>query len=279
MVFRTEPHIERAKALIEKGDVTSLRYACLELRLALERIAYQKLQLRLSDIGLADIAGWQPKRVMDTLMELVDPDLDSDFTLSMGQREGGGDPETDTFTPLGTNKGINPRDMGKHWQRLGHFLHMSMPKKKGDHPQDPQPAMLIPILEKTVSYIEDATSTKFDSHFSTKVNFTCGTCKQLIVRNAMLLKEGDVVQCQNTACDLSYIAHKDEERFSFEPYLFRLQCKSCDEEMSFDANRVLKMSHDRRFVVRCQCGARHQVQWTPQYDLLNDGEESGKADA
>lgn len=271
MVFRTDNHIDRAKALIEKGDISSLRYASLELRLALERIAYQKLQLRLSDIGIDDIAGWQPKRVMDALMELVDPDLDQDFALSMGEREGGGDPQTDIFTPLGSNKGINPKDLGKHWQKLGYFLHMSMPKKKGEHPLDPLPAKLKPVLEKAIAYIEDVTSTRFDSHFSEKRTFTCGACKQLIVRNAKLLKDGNVIQCQNPSCDASFIAHEEGDRFYVESYLITMPCKGCQQDMNFDANRLLKMPYDQAFVARCgKCKARHQVRWMPQYGLLID---------
>ena len=52
MVYATEGHVQRADEHIECGDVDRLRYACLELRLALERIAYQKLQLRLDDIAI-----------------------------------------------------------------------------------------------------------------------------------------------------------------------------------------------------------------------------------
>ena len=241
MVFRTDSHVERANVLIEQGGVASLRYACLELRLAIERIAYQKLQLRLSDVGTRDIAGWQPKRVLDTLMELADPDLDSDYALSMGQREGGGDPETDTFTLIGRNKGINPKDIGKHWQKLGHFPHMPMPQKKGEHPTDPQPAKLTRVLKEALAYIEEATSTRFDSHFSEKVSFNCGACEQLIVRNIKLLREGDIVQCQNTQCDLSYIAHKEDDAFRFEPYYLRLKCEKCEQVICLDANRVLEL--------------------------------------
>jgi len=118
MVFRRGQNIERAREHLASGEPHRLRYVCLELRFALERIAYQKLQLRLGDISVDDIGAWQPKRA---LMELVDPHLDRDATLSMGARPGGGDPETDTFTPLGTNKGINPKDLGKHGTNSVHI--------------------------------------------------------------------------------------------------------------------------------------------------------------
>jgi hypothetical protein len=127
----------RAKQLLASGELHSLRYACLELRLALERIAYQKLKLRLGNISGDEVSAWQPQRVMDTLMELVDPYLDRDAVLGMGSRPGGGDPATDTFVPVGTVKGINPKLIGKFWQKLGYFLHIDKPIKKGQSPNEP----------------------------------------------------------------------------------------------------------------------------------------------
>ena len=42
MISGTEPHIERARKHLENEDPHQLRYACLELRYALELIAYHK---------------------------------------------------------------------------------------------------------------------------------------------------------------------------------------------------------------------------------------------
>ena len=64
MVFQTEPHIERAHEHIDSGNSDRLAYACLELRYALERIAYQKLQLRLDKITIEEIGAWQPRRAI-----------------------------------------------------------------------------------------------------------------------------------------------------------------------------------------------------------------------
>ena len=65
MVYQTEPHTERAREHLESDDYNRLIYACLELRFALERIAYQKLPLRLDKITIEEIRAWQPRRAMD----------------------------------------------------------------------------------------------------------------------------------------------------------------------------------------------------------------------
>lgn len=97
MVFQTEPHIQRARAHIASGEKDRLAYACLELRYALERIAYQKLQLRLDKITVEEIGAWQPRRAMDRLMELVDEHLTKDSTLSVAPESEPGKPATEGF--------------------------------------------------------------------------------------------------------------------------------------------------------------------------------------
>ena len=274
MVYATEGHVQRASEHIECGDVEHLRYACLELRLALERIAYQKLQLRLDDIAIEEIRGWQPKRVIDALMELVDPALDQDAKLSVGARLGGGNPETDVFTPVGVSKGVHPKKIGKYWHKLGSFLHMSMPSKKGERPKVPDASKLCEFLQEVAGYVDEITSTGFDAHFSEKVTLTCSACNQLTVRNSKLLKEYDIVQCQNPACRSSYKTSKDGEQFIFEHYTIDLPCKRCDETMRIVANELLDLPYNHAAVVLCECNARHQVCWAPQYGLLDDDTEA-----
>jgi len=142
---------------------------------------------------------------------------------------------------------------------------MSVPAKKGDHPKEPDTAKLSAFIAEVIAYVDDMTSTAFDMHFSEKVTFTCGACRQTIVRNSRLLKDGDIVQCQNSACDASYEARKDGEQFLFKPYLISLECKSCGEPIDTAANRLLSIPYDQARTVCYKCGARHRVVWGLQY--------------
>jgi hypothetical protein len=269
MVFGTDSNIARAKELLTQGDAASLRYACLELRFALERIAYQKLQLRLSDITVEEIAAWQPKRVMDRLMELVDPALNQDSMLSVALEGRDGQP-VEVFQPVGTNKGVNPKDLGKHWQKLGSNLHVSMPKRKGEHPKEPDPVALRMFIQEVIGYVENITSTGFDSHFSVKVTFTCGACKQTVVRNSQVLKDGEIVQCQNSACDASYRVLKQGDQFIFETHTLDIPCINCKGTMHIAANKLLKLDYWERTTVLCECGTRHVVVWRLYHALHDD---------
>lgn len=271
MVFQTEPHIERAHEHIDSGNSDRLAYACLELRNALERIAYQKLQLRLDKITIEEIGAWQPRRAMDRLMELVDERLTKDSTLSIAPESEAGKPATEGFVTVGQNKGISPREIGKHWQKLGSFLHIRMPKKKGERSPAPDKAILRAYLQDVITYIEEATSTRFDSHFSQNVTFQCGKCGQSIVRNSELIKEQDVVQCQNPQCTASYVTHVKDGEFTFEPYQVTLDCKSCGETASVEANAFLAMRTNEGKIWACEeCGTRHLVRWLLKNELESE---------
>lgn len=263
MVFNTESNIERAKKIVESGDVDQLRYACLELRFALERIAYQKLQLRLDHITIEEIGAWQPRRAMERLMELVDEYLTGDSVLQAApEKVPGQEADKEDFVTVGTTKGVNPKDIGKHWQKLGSFLHATVPKRKGDLSRDPDEKKLRRYLNEVISYIEDVTSTGFDAYFSQNVTFQCDKCGQNIVRSSTLIKDQDVVQCQNPNCNASFIAYKKQDQFSFERYQLHFDCLSCKERTFFDSNDMLKLEREKLHQFSCRnCGKRYQVHW------------------
>ncbi len=277
MVFGTAPHIQRAQDHLGSNDPDRLAYACLELRYALERVAYQKLQLRLDKITIEEIGAWQPRRAMDRLMELVDEHLTKDSTLRVARESEPGTPATDGFVTVGQTKGVSPREIGKHWQKLGSFLHIRMPTKKGQHSPKPDEAALRTYLKEVIEYVEAATSTGFDAHFSETVTFACGKCDQSIVRNSVLLKEETVVQCQNEQCNASYITHVKDEEFTFEPYLIPLECRNCAHIDRIEANAFMKMKPNENVILICDnCGTRHLVRWILKYGLESEtqkGEE------
>ncbi|MGF1629177.1 MAG: hypothetical protein ACFCUT_06870 [Kiloniellaceae bacterium] len=263
MVFSTEPHVDRAKKLVESGDAAELHYACLELRFALERFTYQKLQQRLDKITIEEIGAWQPRRAMERLIELVDEHLTGDSVFRVAvEKVPGREADEEDFVTVGSTKGVNPKDIGKHWQKLGSFLHATMPKHKGERPRPPDEHKLRSYLQEVIQYTEDITSTGFDAFFSQNVTFQCDKCGQSIVRNHTLLKEGDVVQCQNPACEESFVVHREGEEFRFKGHVFNFDCPSCERRNYIAANKLLKLDHDKRHRISCvSCGQSFSGHW------------------
>jgi len=273
MVFETDPYVQRAREHRQSNDPQRLYYACLELRYALERIAFQKLQLRLDKITIDEIAAWQPGRAMERLMELVDEHLNQTSLLKMATGEANTDADGDRYVLLGETTGLDPKKIGKHWQKLSSYLHIRMPEKKGDRPRDRDTIKLGSYVDEVISYVEEIARSKFDAHFSTNVTVKCGKCGQHIVRNANLLKENDVVQCQNPNCDASYIAQRRGDNHVFERHSLHMDCLACGERTFFDANKMLKVPYtEARAVVCPACSRRHQVRWNLQYALVAEAE-------
>lgn len=273
MITETDPYIERAREHLESEDPHRLRYACLELRYALERIAYHKLEFRLDKVSPEEIAAWQPSRAMDTLMELVDEHLDKNYTIQIAEDTKAA--SEGRFSHFRKIKGVSPRQLGKHWHKIGSYLHVRKPKRKGDKPAEPDSKKLKPYLEEVIKYIKEITETGSDAYFSSPVTFECEKCKQKIVRNRKLLKFGTIVQCQNPDCIASYITKIKNDDLVFVPYRLSIDCKNCEAIAYFDANVFLKMEPGRFLHIKCNnCNTRYVTGWSLTYNFESEDDKN-----
>jgi hypothetical protein len=62
-------HVARATELLDKADDALLPYAALELRMAMEAIAYGKLRAFATRIPTSVLDKWQPPQAMRALLE------------------------------------------------------------------------------------------------------------------------------------------------------------------------------------------------------------------
>src|SRR5262245_6060897 len=95
--------VTRAKNLLAIGDEPSARYACLELRFAIEYITYDLLQPYRNELPYDIIKKWQPREFLGD-MRSVDPYADCSSTLSVARE-----------APLG----VAPSPSDEGWKLLG----------------------------------------------------------------------------------------------------------------------------------------------------------------
>lgn len=114
--------ISRAKAELDKGEDHRLKYAALELRMAIEAITYDRLQAYKSEMTLEDFETWQPKKVLQQLLE-IDPTADKEVTIAVGLEETPGK-EADNLNLLGTDTPLTLRTIKHHYDALGYYLHI-----------------------------------------------------------------------------------------------------------------------------------------------------------
>jgi len=82
-MINLQPSIEKIENLLDENTDSSVTYAALECRLAIERICYERLRLAHDYISHEDLKKWQPRDIVKTLIQEVDENVATTFTLSV----------------------------------------------------------------------------------------------------------------------------------------------------------------------------------------------------
>ena len=123
MDYRHEAQLalDRAKENIKKNDIHALRYAALELRMALEALIYQKAKNYKEELPEKDMDTWQPRQLLIKLIE-IDPDADKGASVAVGIEEEYGQPAKE-MNFIGSEKVLILAEIKKYYDRLGSYLH------------------------------------------------------------------------------------------------------------------------------------------------------------
>jgi hypothetical protein len=111
---------------MESGDPDRLDYAALELRKAMEAIIYDRAQLYKDEVPVEVYRTWQPRKVLAYMAE-IDPMLaHNSWEVSFKPDAKLGQPEN-SWISLGTETLLTSKNLRKHYDALGHFLHVPTP--------------------------------------------------------------------------------------------------------------------------------------------------------
>jgi hypothetical protein len=122
--FRHEARQALARAAVElcTGEEARLKYAALELRMAMEALTYDRAEAFSAELPPTDYDTWQPKKLLQLLLE-IDPTADKDSVLSFGVEEEYGI-VAPVMQSLGSEKVLNLGVLKRHYDALGSYLHM-----------------------------------------------------------------------------------------------------------------------------------------------------------
>lgn len=115
-------YLKRAEHELAAGDDDRLKYAVLELRMAMEALTYDRAQAYKDEFPPSEYETWQPRKVMSVLLD-IDPTADIDATYSIGFEKEYGVPAT-KMDSLGAEKILNMETLRKHYDALGSYLHV-----------------------------------------------------------------------------------------------------------------------------------------------------------
>lgn len=114
--------VSRARAELASGDRARLKFAALELRMAIESVTYERVQSYRDEIPQAEYRTWQPKKLMQLLID-IEPRADKGSGIAYGIEKVPGVAAKE-MTSLGTEQVFGLRAIKAHYDALGSYVHM-----------------------------------------------------------------------------------------------------------------------------------------------------------
>lgn len=257
------PILERIEALLAEDTDQSVTYAALEARLAIEKVCYDRLRQRHDYISHADLRGWTPGYIVNTIMAEVDSNLTLTMKLMMG-RDPGVKPEDDDYVEIGTEIGFDADLLSKQWNALANLaLHARLPEdRKAAIPDYGDKARVRAKVDDVVRELKRlAKGTMTFSGFGEEVSFDC-QCGQKNKRRAGLLKPGQSIACFNPKCSRSYVAEIEDGEINFVLESAQIPCAACGAVTLAPRRELLKMKPEELKIVEClTCGHANRIMW------------------
>lgn len=262
--------IEAVERLIDQGSEASLTYAALECRLALERICYERLRIAHKYISHADLKRWQPKDVVQQLIQDVDPHVASTFTLSISRQpvvegrepQSAADYEKIDFVEVGTQIGFDPSKLGRLWNALANVaLHVTLPEDSDARVSQygEREKILVKVQEALNEIKRIAAGTLLSAGTGEEISFECW-CGSKNTRRLPTLSAGQLISCIDARCDETYTYEQGTK--SFLRQVVDLKCR-CGATNAVAKRTLRKMRVDQPKPFKCVCGEEIIVSWQP----------------
>jgi DNA-directed RNA polymerase subunit RPC12/RpoP len=253
MRARARDAIARAKVLLAQNDVHSLRYACLELRFAIEYVCYQNLYAYVEEVGDDASKRWQPREVI-AVMKSADPQADKPSKIAFGREEVYGEPPS-TMTMLGEDRRFSARWANTNHSALGNFLHaptVHAIETGAEVTEDTirqKAESIIQTLDETLA------TTIFNVRFGQFFEFDCD-CGRKIKRAEGSFDAKDGIMCPS--CSATYdpieVPGSNGTQYQFALRGGRYTCSYCNRQAFVGEHDLV-----RDKVLVCECGAQHRI--------------------
>jgi hypothetical protein len=244
----------RAKDELGSNVPERLKYAALELRMAMECLTYERASGYESELPSQEYETWQPRKLMLLLLE-IDPNADKDSSIAVGKQDVPGTP-AETVTSLGTERVLSLETIKRHYDALGSFLHIPTFKqlKKGgdiDHTKLRTRCILIcSEIELTLA------SPVWNINFGIFSEIACERCGKIVRKR--LPKELTTSMARCFECGATYdLAKFSQDQVSWKLIQQTVQCRAsaCGKAMflveaDIEAGKCVKCLH---------CGGMHDI--------------------
>lgn len=241
MSYQVKPHLDRAKSFLLSDDVDSLRYASLELRLAIEAHVYNQLKASMGKIPESVIDTWQPPQAIKLLSEFEET-ADMDLYVTIGSEEG--------LDFNAAYKNIKYSNLRKWYNSIGSNLHQPTIKNSENYKINKQKLIDLHVeLERIQGY----GLIVFTRPYRT---INCEACHKDILYNDFYIMKHSILECQNQGCKNYYLIRKATDEVNEITCYATIKCWTCEEKMSFHFFELDKAG----FSFKCKtCGREYEV--------------------
>lgn len=223
-------HLKRCEEELTAGNTERLKYAALELRMAMEALTYDRALAYKDEFPPSEYETWQPRKVMLVLLE-IDPTADKDSSIACGIEEEYGVPAP-VMTSLGTENVLNMVTLRKHYDALGSFLHIPSMKQSREGKVHDLQRLKTRCEEIAASVKAVLSSPVFNAIFGDFATVDCIACGKRI-RKRMPHGKSDVsAECYE--CGASYtVVAKGNGEVEWQPRQHEFECTnaSCKKKV------------------------------------------------
>ena len=219
--YDAKKHLDRFDEEFDSRDNDRLKYAALELRMAIEALTYDRALAYKDEFPPSEYETWQPHKLMKVLID-IDPMAGHGSSLRIGKEEEYGVPAP-VMVSLGTEKVLNMTNLRKHYSALGSYLHVqSMKQVRAGKPLDFD-KMRTRCKEIAVIIRGVLSSTVFNSTLGSFSKLPCVECNKLIRKR---LPHGqNEVRAVCYECDASYtLVDKGNGQVEWKSDLQKVEC-------------------------------------------------------
>jgi hypothetical protein len=227
-----QTHVDAAKTLLSSGKVEELKYAALELRMALEALIYD-VASHFSDDFPQKHDNWKPKKLLEQLIA-IDELCDKSLEFHIREHHDG-QADDEGWALIGEENRLSLKDVKKPYESLGSFLHTPTIKQLGiDSNYDAEKIRRRCEAAKVVAETV-LSSTVWGLHLNSRTSIFCISCEAKITRRVNnLVDENELplpkmsVNCSE--CDATYLITKEDGKIRWEPQCVQVPClsSSCD---------------------------------------------------
>lgn len=230
-------YLKQCEKELSTGDNERLKYAILELRMAMEALTYDRALAYKEEFPPAEYQTWQPRKVMLVLLN-IDPTADKDSTIAGGIEEEYG-VSAPIMTLLGTEKVLNMATLRKHYDALGSYLHVQSMKQTRSGKS--------PDFSKMRSRCEDIAASVRGALSSPIFNVTLGSfatldCMECGKRIRKRIPHGESEVCAECyECSASYtVVDIGNDQVEWKPQQHEVECAnaSCKHKVSIWRNEL-----------------------------------------